>query len=798
MIFAIAAVAFGIIALVLSGAFIDWVLWATREGSIQSGLGHVQIVRPGFMKGGLAEPFKYLLPSAAPELATLEGMKGVRTVAPRLSFSGLVSRNESTVSFIGEGVVPEREEKFSTVSIIIAGEDISPAEPTGVIVGRGLAANLGVNVGDTIVLLVNTSTGGINASEVRVRGLFATVNKAYDDAAIRVPMGVAQPLLRTTGVHRWIVVLDKTELTPGFLGAAGRLPEANFEVVPMVGPRGLLQEDRAAPVAADGVRAADRRRDHHPGDLQHAGDERHGAHQRDWDAHGGGHDARRDPPAVPERRRDGRDRRLRRRSGDRPRTGVAHLVDRHPDAAAAGPDAGVHRPAADQRRTGRPGRADRLRDGVAREPLPGVERIAARDRGRAAPRALSRMPAAALLRLAVRNVERHRARTALVVGAVAFGVAGLILAGGFVQDIFRQLGEALIRSQTGHLQIARKGFFEQGTRFPEKYLIAKPSEVAARAEQTVRAHAVMARLAFSGLLGNGTADLPIVGEGVEPEKEAQLASFVTMVAGRALEAQDHYSAVIGQGLAESLRLDAGSRAVLLSATTDGALNTLDLEIVGVFQSFSKDYDARAVRVPLAAAQELLGVKGANTIVVLLVETRDTLRAASALGTAVAAAGLEVKTWQELNDFYENTVKLYDRQFLVLQIIVLAMVMFGVANAVNMAVFERTGEFGTMRAVGDNARKIFSLVLVEGAVLGLVGAAIGVVAGVVLAVAISAVGIPMPPPPNSSVGYTAKIQIVPAVLGSAFLVGWIATVLASIPPAWRVSRIPIVDALRQNV
>lgn len=408
------------------------------------------------------------------------------------------------------------------------------------------------------------------------------------------------------------------------------------------------------------------------------------------------------------------------------------------------------------------------------------------------------MAGAELVRLAVRNVGRHRARTALVVGAVAFGVAGLILAGGFVQDIFRQLGEALIRSQSGHLQIARKGFFEQGTRFPEKYLIPKPAEVAAQAAQHVRAHVVMGRLAFSGLLGNGTADLPIVGEGVEPEKEAQLASFVTMVAGRALEEQDRYTAVIGQGLAESLRLDAGSRAVLLASTTEGALNTLDLEIVGVFQSFSKDYDARAVRVPLAAAQELLGVNGANTLVVLLVETSDTRRAAAALGAVAASGGLEVKTWQELNDFYENTVKLYDRQFLVLQIIVLAMVMFGVANAVNMAVFERTGEFGTMRAVGDNARKIFSLVLVEGALLGLIGAALGVAAGVVLAVAISAVGIPMPPPPNSSVGYTAKIQIVPAVLGSAFLVGWVATVLASIPPAWRVSRIPIVEALRQNV
>ncbi len=403
-----------------------------------------------------------------------------------------------------------------------------------------------------------------------------------------------------------------------------------------------------------------------------------------------------------------------------------------------------------------------------------------------------------LLRLAFRNVLRHRARTALVVGAVAFGVAGLILAGGFVQDIFIQLGEALIRSQTGHLQLARKGFFEHGTRFPEKYLIPKPDEVADQAAATVRAEAVMARLAFSGLLNNGTADLPVVGEGVEPDKEAQLASFVTIVAGRSLAGKDRYTAVIGQGLAESLRLSAGDRAVLLASTPDGALNTIDLEIVGVFQSFSKDYDARALRIPLVAAQELLGVKGANTLVVLLARTQDTERSAASLRAGFSHQDLELRTWQQLNDFYESTVQLYDRQFLVLQVIVLAMVVLGVANAVNMAVFERTGEFGTMRAVGDNGRQILALVVTEGAILGFFGSTLGIIVGITLALAVSAVGIPMPPPPNSNLGYTAAIRLVPTVVASALLTGWIATVLASIPPAWRVSRIPIVDALRQNV
>ena len=67
------------------------------------------------------------------------------------------------------------------------------------------------------------------------------------------------------------------------------------------------------------------------------------------------------------------------------------------------------------------------------------------------------------------------------------------------------------------------------------------------------------------------------------------------------------------------------------------------------------------------------------------------------------AGLEVKTWLELNDFYAKTVKMYDVQFGVLRIIILLMVLLSVVNSVNMSVFERVGEFGTMMALGNRSR-----------------------------------------------------------------------------------------------
>jgi putative ABC transport system permease protein len=309
---------------------------------------------------------------------------------------------------------------------------------------------------------------------------------------------------------------------------------------------------------------------------------------------------------------------------------------------------------------------------------------------------------------------------------------------------------------------------------------------------------VLGRVQFSGLLNNGRTDLSIIGEGVEPDREAKLGVYQVITAGRRLADGDRSGILVGQGVADALKLAPGDPVTVLVNTAEGAMNTLDFEVVGVFQSFSKDYDARAVRIPLAAAQELLAARGVSMIVLSLDRTRDTAAVVARARELAAGRGLEVKPWTELNDFYEKTVELYDRQFGVLRLIILAMVLLSVVNSVNMSLFERVGEFGTMRAVGDRGRKIFLLVMTEGAVLGLIGATLGVILGVAVAVAISVIGIPMPPPPNADIGYTAQIQLVPSVIASAFGIGVTATVLASILPALRVARTDVVEALRQNV
>ncbi len=400
--------------------------------------------------------------------------------------------------------------------------------------------------------------------------------------------------------------------------------------------------------------------------------------------------------------------------------------------------------------------------------------------------------------LALRNIFRQRLRSGVTLMAVAFGVVGLILAGGFIQDIFVQLGEAIIHSQTGHLQVFKKDFLDKGTRSPERFMIEKPAELEARVSQIQGVDAVMGRMYFSGLLNNGKRDFAIIGEGLEADKEARLGTLVMITGGRHLKATDTDGIMLGDGLARSLGLKPGDRVTLLANTAEGAMNTLDLQVIGVFQTFSKEYDARAVRIPLKAAQELLYSKGVNLLVVSLHETRDTERVLSLVEAALDGSEFEVRSWRTISDYYDKAVQLYDRQFGVLQFIILLMVLLSVANSVNMSLFERQGEFGTMQALGNRRQDVVRLVIMESALLGLVGATLGVIVGVLLAVVISAIGIPMPPPPNSNVGYTALIRIVPLTVVVAFFIGFLATVMAGVLPARKISRIPIVDALRQNI
>lgn len=401
------------------------------------------------------------------------------------------------------------------------------------------------------------------------------------------------------------------------------------------------------------------------------------------------------------------------------------------------------------------------------------------------------------LRLAFRNVLRQRHRSGIAIGAVAFGVIALVLAGGFIEWLFWAMREDAIRSRLGHLQITRPGYYEEGVADPMSYVIRDRPDELTRLEAASGVATVAPRLAFTGLASHGAQTLPFIGEGVVAEKEARLERLDVITAGRDLAPADESAIMLGQGLAAALGVSVGDTLVLLASARGAGINAVEAPVVGFFSTSAKAVDDSALRVPLGLAQKLLRVTGAHVWVVLLDRTEDVGTHVATLAQQPWTRDLEVVPWTRLADLYNKTVALFSRQVAVVKAIVAAIIVLAISNTMMMSAIERTSEIGTAMALGTPRRRILGQFLVEGLLIGALGGTIGLAVGWALAQVISAVGIPMPPAPGMVRGYTAGIMPTARLAIDAVAIALATTLAASLYPAWKASRMAIVDALRHS-
>jgi putative ABC transport system permease protein len=404
-----------------------------------------------------------------------------------------------------------------------------------------------------------------------------------------------------------------------------------------------------------------------------------------------------------------------------------------------------------------------------------------------------------MISLALRNLFRHKKRTAIALGAISFGVIAMLLAGGFTEWIFWGMREGAIQSRLGHIQMTRPGYLEAGSADPFAYLLPDQLDDEIKLEDVREVRIVSKRLNFSGLISHDNVTVGFIGEGVEPEKDAELSKLLLIVAGQGLSSDDPNGLLLGKGLADTLGVTVGDAVVLLATTASGGLNGVDGTVRGLFQTATKAFDDAALRLPIDTAKQLLRVSGSHTWVILLDKTEHTGKVMQELQSRYPVADTQLKftPWYSLADFYNKTVKLFSRQMHIVRLIIALIIILSISNTLVMSVLERTGEIGTLMAIGFKRRKILQQFVSEGLLLGVIGGLIGAGMGVALAKLISAIGIPMPPPPGMDVEFTGEILVTWSLTGGAVTLAVITSLFASVYPAWKASRMEIVDALRHN-
>jgi len=401
------------------------------------------------------------------------------------------------------------------------------------------------------------------------------------------------------------------------------------------------------------------------------------------------------------------------------------------------------------------------------------------------------------LDLALKNVMRNTRRTMITSMIMIFGAASLIIAGGFFKYSFWGLGDYAIRKEYGHLQILNPELLQHEEDMPLQYGISHPDSLIDLINAMEHVKFAMPRIEFMGLISNGDKSVAYIGRAGIPEKEKELAAeHHVMVKGKYLgedaSGLDEDEVILASGLAKSLKAETGDYMTLLVTTTSGALNAIDVKVVGVFSTGIPEMDARFLSVKVSTAQQVLRSKRVSKLVVVLDDTKNTDIAAEEL--AQILPDFTIKKWYDLAVFYQSVVKLYTTIFTFMGLIIFIIVLLASSNTMMMSIFERTKEIGTLMAVGTSSKRVLGNFLLEGLIIGTFSAIMGVIFALIFSFIINHSGIIMPPPPGSTTPYALQVHYVLAIYIGAFIFIIVTAVLSALFPALRASKTKIVDAL----
>lgn len=331
------------------------------------------------------------------------------------------------------------------------------------------------------------------------------------------------------------------------------------------------------------------------------------------------------------------------------------------------------------------------------------------------------------LRLAWRNVWRQRRRTFLI--AIAMGVMMALLVlydgmiGGFEQAIY---GNA-IQLLGGNIQIHAPGYNDK---VGSKPLLAlnSPDNLVKTAESHPDVVAASKRIVTGGVVTNREGAFSVSVVGVEPEKESIISPVAQNIsAGRYLQADDLDFIVIGQGLATAMDITIGDRITMVARATHEQNRQRTMTVVGIYDVGVPSVEKTTIYLSLLEAQQLFGLEGQVTeVVVSLKQIGQEAGVVSHIDKQMN--GYEVDTWISSFPELKQTMDMKTGVMGVFGVIMIAVAAIGILNSQMMAVFERTREIGVMGALGVKPGGVMLIFLLEGTLVGVVGAIIGAVLG----------------------------------------------------------------------
>jgi ABC-type lipoprotein release transport system permease subunit len=333
------------------------------------------------------------------------------------------------------------------------------------------------------------------------------------------------------------------------------------------------------------------------------------------------------------------------------------------------------------------------------------------------------------LRLAWRNIWRHKRRTIIIVLAMSLTLSLMMFYDGLMYGFTDAIYGNAVKVLGGNIQVHAEGFRAQANSNPLLPL-ADPQAVVKAAEANPLTLAATQRIGTGGLVTSREGAFAVGITGIEPEKEMTVNVIGQNVKeGRNLTSDDLDNILIGKGLAEVMGVTVGDRITLVGRSQHEQMRQRTMTIVGIFDLGMADIEKQTVYISLGEAQALYELEGPTEVAIFLQrlgQESDVIN-----GMKPSLPGYEIESFQANYPDLASAINSKNGVMDIFSVIIIAIAGVGILNLLLMAVYERTREIGVLGAMGLKPNQISLLFLLEGIMIGLVGVAVGIIFGLAL-------------------------------------------------------------------
>ena len=298
--------------------------------------------------------------------------------------------------------------------------------------------------------------------------------------------------------------------------------------------------------------------------------------------------------------------------------------------------------------------------------------------------------------------------------------------------------------------------------------------------------------------------------GVLPSTEDKVADFSRMMISGKLNnlVPGEFGIVVGAELAQSLGASKGDKIVLISPqgqmTPVGILPRLkQFTITGIFKAGHFEYDSTLVLIHMADAQKLYRMESTQVSGVRL-KLQDLFQAHQVVQELVPmiSATTFISDWTSQHANYFRAIQIEKRMLSLILALLILVAAFNIVSTLVMAVIDKQPDIAILRTLGASPRSIMKIFIIQGTLIGIFGTILGVLGGVLLAFNVDSViafieYLFTVQFLSREVYYISEVPSDPHLVDivTVAIFSFVLTILATIYPSYRASKVNPAEALR---